>query len=100
MLTRLSVSGFKSLRNVTVDFPMLTVLFGPNAAGKSNLIDAVQAVSRIGTSRMLADALTEPIRGYPIEAFTFPPGGLRALLSQDTASFTLQADLQAAREQS
>ena len=38
MLIRLTVSGFKSLVDVEVDFPRLTVLFGPNAAGKSNLL--------------------------------------------------------------
>ena len=95
MLTRLVVSGFKSLGDVDVGFPQLTVLFGPNAAGKSNLLDSVQALSRIGTSRTLSDALSEPIRGYPIEAFGFPPGGLTQLLSQDIARFTLEADVQA-----
>src|SRR3972149_148228 len=47
VLRRLSIEGFKSLRKVGVEFPQFTVLFGPNAAGKSNLLDAVQALSRI-----------------------------------------------------
>lgn len=93
MLRRLSVKNFKSLGDVDIEFPRLTVLFGPNAAGKSNLLDTVQALSRIGTSRTLADALTEPIRGYPIEAFAFPEGGLAQLLSSKSAEFTLGADL-------
>ena len=93
MLSRFTVSGFKSLDNVTVNLPRLTVLFGPNAVGKSNLLDAVQALSRIATSRTLSDALTEPIRGYPIEAFAFPPGGLPALLSQQQTRFSLAAIL-------
>jgi len=37
MLIRLKVSGFKSLVDVDVDFPRLTVLFGPNAAGPDSL---------------------------------------------------------------
>lgn len=41
MLTKLTVRNFKSLADVTVEFPRLTVLFGPNAAGKSNLLDAI-----------------------------------------------------------
>ena len=57
MLRRLLVKGFKSLGEVDVTFPRMIVLFGPNAAGKSNLLDAVQALSRLGTSRTLADAL-------------------------------------------
>ena len=93
MLKNLTVRGFKSLKDVTVEFPRMAVLFGPNAAGKSNLLDAIQALSRIGTQRTLADALSEPIRGYPIEAFSFPSGGLAELLSASSAQFSLEADL-------
>lgn len=98
MLKKLTVQGFKSLADVTVDFPHFAVLFGPNAAGKSNLLDAIQALSRLGTERTLADALAEPIRGYPIEAFTFPSEGLGGLLSQERAEFSLAADLTVAKE--
>ena len=98
MLNQLRIRGFKSLADCTVAFPRLTVLFGPNAAGKSNLLDAVQALSRIGTSRTLSDALSEPIRGYPIEAFACPPGGLSALLSQPLSRFTLETDLGVGKE--
>jgi predicted ATPase len=98
LLRHLSVKGFKSLSDVEVSLPRLTVLFGPNAAGKSNLIDAVQALSRIGTSRTLSDALSEPIRGYPIEAFAFPDGGLTELLSLKESRFKLEADLDVGRD--
>jgi predicted ATPase len=81
------------LKDVTVQFPRMAVLFGPNAAGKSNLLDAIQALSRIGTQRTLADALSEPIRGNPIEAFSFPSGGLAELLSTSSVQFALEADL-------
>jgi predicted ATPase len=98
VLKKLIVKGFKSLEDVAVEFPRMAVLFGPNAAGKSNLLDAIQALSRIGTSRTLSDALSEPIRGYPIEAFAFPPGGLAALLSQRSASFSLETLLDVGKE--
>jgi energy-coupling factor transporter ATP-binding protein EcfA2 len=98
VLKKLTVKGFKSLEDVAVEFPRMAVLFGPNAAGKSNLLDAVQALSRIGTSRTLSDALSEPIRGYPIEAFAFPAGGLAALLSETTASFSLETVLDVGKE--
>jgi predicted ATPase len=98
MLRRLTVQGFKSLRQIAIDLPRFTVLFGPNAAGKSNVLDAVQALSRIATSRTLADALSEPIRGYPIEAFSFPPGGLAELLGDDTPRFSLEADVESGAE--
>jgi predicted ATPase len=93
MLRSLHVTGFKSLSDVRLSLPRLTVLFGPNAAGKSNVLDAVQALSRIGTLRTLSDALAEPIRGYPIEAFAFPPGGLPELLAAPAAEFKLEADV-------
>lgn len=98
MLRRLKVRGFKSLADTEIEFPRLAVLFGPNAAGKSNLLDAVQALSRIGTLRTLSDALTEPIRGYPIEAFSFPTGGLQELLGSSRATFSLEADLTAGKD--
>jgi predicted ATPase len=98
MLKTLTVRGFKSLEDVTLSFPRLTVLFGPNAAGKSNVLDAVQALSRFASSRTLADALADPIRGYPVEAFSFPPGGLAELLSGSSRRFELEADLDIKQE--
>jgi len=94
MLEKFSIHGFKSLVKVDgLKLPRLAVLFGPNAAGKSNFLDAVQALSRIGTSRTLSEALQEPIRGYAIEAFSFPAEGLPGLLSRDSADFGLKAVL-------
>ncbi len=93
MLKRIAVRSFKSLEDVCVEFPRMAVLFGTNAAGKSNLLDAIQALSRIGTQRTLSDALSEPIRGYPIEAFFFPSGGLAELLAAQSARFSFEADL-------
>ena len=83
--------------------PRLAVFFGPNAVGKSNLLEAVQALSRIGAQRTLADALVAdallgPIRGYPIEMFKLPEGGLPELLSSPTAEFSLEADLTLSNE--
>jgi Predicted ATPase len=98
MLKRLRVHGFKSLRDVEIELPRMAVLFGPNAAGKSNVIDAIQALSRLGTERTVADALSGPIRGYPIEALSFPSGGMPELLQQDHAEFSLGGDLVVGKE--
>lgn len=78
MLDRLTVRGFKSLHDVSVELPRLAVLFGPNAAGKSNLLDAIEALSWLGVARTLSDVLDPPapVRGHAFEAFTFPAGGL------------------------
>ena len=100
MLTKLTVRNFKSLVDVTVEFPRLAVLFGPNAAGKSNLLDAIAALSGIGNARTLSDVLDRPlpVRGHAFEAFSFPAGGLPALVKQRNARFLLEADLEVAAE--
>ncbi len=99
MLRWFSIKGFKSLNDVKeLALPRMTVLFGPNAAGKSNFLDAVQALSRIGTSRTLSDALQDPIRGYPLEAFSLRSGGLRELLIRPSARFELEALLRIEKE--
>jgi predicted ATPase len=94
VLKRLSINGFKSLTDVEFELPRLVVLFGPNAAGKSNLLDAIQMLARAGTQRTLADALSDPIRGFPAEAFTLPRGGLPELLQTPSAGFSIEADLE------
>lgn len=91
MLRSLRVRGFKSLADVEVAFAPLTVLFGPNAVGKSNLLEAILLLSRLGTERTLANAFEAPLRGYPAEAFTVPAAGLPGLLGQDSAELTLDA---------
>jgi predicted ATPase len=94
VLRRIAIQGFKSLVDVELELPRLTVLAGPNAAGKSNVLDALQMLARGGTQRTLADALSSPIRGFPAEAFTLPEGGLPALLRQPSAGFSIEVDLE------
>jgi len=45
MLTRLEVDGFKNLLNFSVDLGPFTCIAGPNAAGKSNIFDAIEFLS-------------------------------------------------------
>ena len=93
MLTRIRARGYKSLRDLDVELNPLTLLFGPNAAGESNLLDAVQMLSRMATSRTLKEAFAPPCRGKPIESFTMGPGGLKGLREQERLSFSIEADL-------
>jgi predicted ATPase len=97
MLTRFRVQGFKSLLDVELELAPLVVLMGPNAAGKSNLLEALLLLSRLATEPTLSAALAPPLRGYPLEAFTLPEGGLEALLRQDHASLALEAVIQPSR---
>lgn len=100
MLKKLTIQNFKSFSNVTIELPRLAVFFGPNSAGKSNLLDAIQALAWIGNARTLFDAIGHPfpVRGYAFESFRFPSGGLPALFKQGSARFTLEAELIAERE--
>ena len=97
MLTRLSVRGFKSLLDVDIELAPLVVLMGPNAAGKSNLLEALLLLSRLATEQTLAAALEPPLRGYPLEAFSLPENGLEGLLLQDRAELVLEAEVQPSR---
>jgi predicted ATPase len=45
MLTRIEVDGFKNLLGFSAEFGPFTCIAGPNAAGKSNLFDAIEFLS-------------------------------------------------------
>jgi AAA15 family ATPase/GTPase len=89
MVRRIHITNYKSLRDVDVTLQPLSVLFGPNAAGKSNFIDALQLLSRIAGSRSLKEAFDPPYRGKPMESFSFDDAGLEGLTKKDTASFLI-----------
>ena len=93
MLKRIRIQGYKSLEDVEVRLSQLVVLFGPNAAGKSNLLDALQLLSKLGTSRTLKEAFEPPYRGKPLESFTIGKKGIKGLLEQERLWFSIEADL-------
>jgi predicted ATPase len=94
MLKRVKIQGYKSLVDVEVNLQPLSVLFGPNASGKSNFLDALQLLSSIATSRTLKDAFSPPYRGTPLESFTFGPLGIKDLLGQERVSFSVEVDIE------
>ena len=93
MLKRVRIKGYKSLADVEVTLEPLTVLFGPNAAGKSNFLDALQLLSKLGTSRTLNQAFDSPYRGKPLESFRIGKGGIKGLVEQERLGFSVEADL-------
>ncbi len=93
MLKRVRIRGYKSLADVEIHLSQLVVLFGPNAAGKSNFLDALQLLSKLGTSRTLKEAFDPPYRGKPLESFTIGTRGIKGLLEQDRLCFSIEADL-------
>jgi len=58
MLTRLKVYGFKNLLDVDVRFGPFTCIAGPNAAGKSNLFDAIKFLSALADRPLMEAALS------------------------------------------
>ncbi|MGH9846752.1 MAG: AAA family ATPase, partial [Blastocatellia bacterium] len=90
----MKISGYKSLSNVEVHLKPLSAFFGPNAAGKSNFLDALQLLARTATARTLKEAFEPPYRGTPLESFTFGPMGIESLLEQDSVSFTIEVDVE------
>lgn len=93
MITRVAINGYKSLTDVEVRFKPLTVIFGPNAAGKSNLFDVLGLLSRMVVFPTLNRAF-EQHRGSPLEAFHIGEGGLDTLLQKQTAEFSIEVDVQ------
>ena len=94
MLKRIKIQDYKSLVDAEVHLNPLSLLFGPNAAGKSNFLDALQLLSRMATSRTLKDAFEPPYRGKPLESFTFGDNGIKGLLSKETVAFSIEVDVE------
>lgn len=73
MLTRLEIDGFKTFEDLSVNLLPFTVVLGSNAAGKSNLFDAIRLLSLLAT-RDVAEAVKD-MRGEPLELFRLTPSG-------------------------
>lgn len=93
MIRKFSVKNYKSLKNVDVILPNLVVVFGPNAAGKSNLFDALNLFSRLVTKKNLKEAF-EGHRGVPLEAVHYSTGGIASLSSQEYHVISFSADVE------
>ena len=92
MLNRIKIKGYKSLRDIDVRLQPLTVLFGPNSAGKSNFLDALRLLSMVATGPTIRHAFNPPSRGKVLESFSYPEEGLKGLRNQESASFSIEAD--------
>lgn len=75
MITRIELDSFKSFQDFKLDLEPLQVIVGPNAAGKSNLFDAVILLSHLAD----ADLRTafQRMRGDAGELFTVHGNGTR-----------------------
>ena len=93
MLKRIRIQGYKSFDDLETRLGPLVVLFGPNASGKSNFLDALQLLSRLATSRTVAEAFDPPHRGAPLESFAFGEDGLKGALARERLTLAIEADI-------
>ncbi len=59
MLTRIEIDGFKTFKDFALDVPPFLVVLGQNAAGKSNLFDAIAFLSRLAQGATAMQAVRE-----------------------------------------
>ena len=93
MIRRMKIINYKSLKNAEVTLQNLVVIFGPNAAGKSNLFDALNLLSRLVTRKNLKEAF-EGHRGVPLEAVHYSHGGIASLYEQEYHVISFSADVE------
>lgn len=83
--------------DATVDLDRLTVVFGPNGVGKSNLLDLISLLSRLATRETVREAF-EHHRGLPLEAFHAPlgfgPRGMEQQVKAPELRFRVECDLE------
>ena len=63
MIRSLQLQNWKSFREATLHFDPLTVLIGTNASGKSNALDAIDFLGRVGRGLDLASCLRSESNG-------------------------------------
>jgi len=69
------------------------VIMGPNAAGKSNFLDALNLLSQLGTRESLKAAF-ENHRGLPLETVCYAEGGIEDTLDKEAVGFSFQVDVE------
>jgi predicted ATPase len=103
MLTRIRLRRYKSFVDGELAAGPLTVIFGPNDAGKSNLLDALALLSKLAEVDSLKQAFDPTLhRGRLLEAFHSPRGfgesALRDLRQRPHITFELEVDIELQRQ--
>lgn len=99
MLRRISLKNYKSFVDAELDLAPLSVIFGPNDAGKSNLLDAFSLLSELVEVDSLKKAFDPKThRGEILEAFYSPAGfgerGIQEIRKQGQLELQLEVDIE------
>lgn len=79
-ISKIHIEGFRSLRDIELELTPLTVLVGPNQAGKSSILDAL-------------DLLARGCRGQLYDAIVRRRGGLQRIAWRGDGPGTVQLDV-------
>lgn len=83
MIKSIHLQNWKSFRDATLYFDPLTILIGTNASGKSNALDAIDFLARMGQGKDLATGLRSESNG---DSFR---GGVDWVATKGEDSFTI-----------
>ena len=99
MLTKLHLQDFKNYQSATLPLGPLTLLFGANAAGKSNVRDALRFLHGIARGYTLADTIGEKWGEGGVLQWRGLRGGTVEAARHGAATFTLTAEFTLANGQ-
>ena len=92
MLTKLHLQDFKNYQSAALPLGPFTVLFGLNAAGKSNVRDALRFLHGIARGYTLADIIGEKWGEGGVLQWRGLRGGTVEAARHETSTFTLTAE--------
>jgi predicted ATPase len=93
MVKRVRIENYKSFQSLSIELRPLSVIFGPNASGKSNFLDALYFLSRAVSQKNLKEAF-DGHRGLPLESFYYGNEGYDGLLKKANLRFTMEVDIE------
>jgi predicted ATPase len=79
LITRIEIDGFKSFKGFSADLRPFVAVVGPNAAGKSNLFDALKFLSRL--AQVDVRQAMQELRGEPEELFRQTHSGNQTVMT-------------------
>ena len=75
MISKISISGFKSLEKVSLELGKLNIFIGANASGKSNFFDALRVLQGIGYGSTINEIFNGKPKGAASEVWEGIRGG-------------------------